>query len=72
MSKSSVVGGNAVIDSMKYELKVYTSDKNPGQFNMSFVIGLCTFEVCQDDSLTAFDTFYIQTATQTLKDNFKP
>lgn len=55
---------------MKYELKTYTSDKNKGQFNMSFVIGLCTFSMCQDDSLTAFDTFYIQTATQTLKENF--
>jgi hypothetical protein len=50
-------------DLMKYELKVYNSDKNPDQFNMSFVIGLCTFSKCSDDSLTAFDTFYIQTAT---------
>lgn len=37
---------------------------------MNFVIGMCTFEVCDDESLTAFDTFYIQTAMQSLKDNF--
>ena len=46
-------------DKMKYELKVYRSNKSPEQFDMTFVIGICTFEVCEDDSLTAFDTFYI-------------
>ena len=52
--------------SMKYELKQYRSDKDSSQFPMNFVIGMCTFQVCDDDSLNAFDTFYIQTALQTL------
>ena len=43
---------------MKYELKVYTSN-NESQFQMSYVMGLCTFEVCDDESLNSFDSFYI-------------
>ncbi len=33
-------------------------------------MGMCTFEVCEEDSLAAFDTFYIQASLATLKNNF--
>jgi hypothetical protein len=59
MKQTMAVANGTQTDLMKYELKVYTSDKREDQFNMQFVIGLCTFSMCSDDSLTAFDTFYI-------------
>lgn len=48
---------------MKYELRVFRSDKvyniSFSEFDMEYVMGICTFESCDQDALTAFDTFYI-------------
>ena len=60
---------------MKYELRVFRSDvvdKNNTltEFDMEYVMGICTFQPCDQDSLTAFDTFYIQSALETLDNSF--
>ena len=59
---------------MKYELRVFRSDKvynkTFSEFDMEYVMGICTFESCDQDALTAFDTFYIQSAMETLNNLF--
>jgi hypothetical protein len=54
---------------MKYDLRIYKPNSTK-QFEMWFAMGMCTFTVCEDDSLNQFDTFYIQTAMDDLKSNF--
>jgi len=53
---------------MKYELRKYRSNQT-GQFDMTFAMGLCTFEECDEDSLNAFDFFYVSSSMDVLKQN---
>lgn len=36
---------------------------------MTYVMGLCTFEVCDEDSLNAFDFFYVSSSMDVIKQN---
>jgi hypothetical protein len=53
---------------MKYELRKYRSNQT-GQFDMTYVMGLCTFDVCDEDSLNAFDFFYVSSSMDVVKQN---